>query len=141
MHLPFDLTVAIPALNEGPNLARLLPELRDVLDGLAIRYEVLIVTRDADEMTLNVAAASAARVIEQTKPGYGGALLAAFEHASSTYVLTMDADLSHPPIFIKDMWLQRKTAEVIIASRYIPGGHAEMPRFRLILSRTNTFFA
>lgn len=136
-----DLTVAIPALNEGPNLARLLPELRDVLDSLSIHYEILIVTRDADEATSQAAAQSKARLIEQTKPGYGGALVAAFEEASGTYVLTMDADLSHPPVFIREMWKQRKTAEVIIASRYVPGGGAEMPKTRWLLSRTlNAFF-
>ncbi len=141
MHLPVDLTVAIPALNEGPNLTRLLPQLREVLDGLAIRYEILIVTREADEMTLDVAARSGACVLEQTNPGYGGALVTAFERASGDYVLTMDADLSHPPIFIRDMWRQRETAEVVVASRYIRGGRAEMPRVRSLLSRTlNAFF-
>ena len=85
MQYPSDLTVAIPALNEGPNLTRLLPELREVLDGLPIRYEILIVTRDADDVTLDVAARSAARVVEQTKPGYGGALVTAFEEAASAY--------------------------------------------------------
>lgn len=141
MNIPVDLTVAIPALNEGPNLARLLPELRQVLETLRIRYQILIVTRSADPMTLEAAAQSAACVVEQTRPGYGGALVTAFEQARSAYVLTMDADLSHPPTFITDLWQQRETAEVIIASRYIPGGDAEMPRTRWFLSHTlNAFF-
>jgi len=136
-----DLTVAIPALNEGPNLALLLPELRQVLDSLGVRSEVLIITREADQQTLEVAAQAGARVLEQRERGYGGALAAAFENASGAYVLTMDADLSHRPTFIRDMWCQRKKADVIIASRYIPGGRAEMPWSRYVLSRTlNTFF-
>ena len=136
-----DLTVAIPALNEGPNLARLLPDLREVLDGMAIRYKILIVTRNTDEMTSKVASEWDARVVEQTKPGYGGALIAAFEEASGDYILTMDADLSHRPMFIRDMWNQRNTAEVIVASRYAAGGRAEMPKSRYLLSRTlNAFF-
>lgn len=47
----------------------------------------------------------------------------------------MDADLSHPPTFIVDLWRERHSAEIIIASRYIPGGRAFMPTSRLILSR------
>jgi dolichol-phosphate mannosyltransferase len=136
------LTVAIPALNEGPNLALLLPELRNVLCALSIPYEVLIVTRHPDSQTIDEAAKAGARVIEQQERGYGGALLAAFEAAAGTYILTMDADLSHPPTFISEMWSQRHTAEVLIASRYIPGGSAEMPVSRYVLSKTlNRFFS
>jgi dolichol-phosphate mannosyltransferase len=140
---PFlDLTVAIPALNEGANLALLLPELRQVLDGLEIGYEILIITRDPDARTLEEAGRAGARVIEQKKPGYGGALSAAFETASGAYILTMDADLSHRPTFIRDLWSQRQSAEVVVASRYVPGGSAQMPFSRYVLSKTlNTFFA
>jgi dolichol-phosphate mannosyltransferase len=136
-----DLTVAIPALNEGPNLALLLPQLRQVLDGLGVRYEILIITRGADQQTIDEATRVGAHVVEQEQRGYGGALSAAFDTASGAYVLTMDADLSHPPTFIREMWSQRETAEVIVASRYVQGGDAEMPRTRYALSRTlNAFF-
>jgi dolichol-phosphate mannosyltransferase len=137
-----DLTVVIPALHEGPNLALLLPELKAVLDGLGIRYEILIVTREADAQTLEEGKRAGARVVEQKERGYGGALAIAFETASGGHILTMDADLSHPPTFIRDMWPQRHTAEVIIASRYVEGGSADMPASRNALSRTlNIFFA
>ncbi len=136
-----DLTIAIPALNEGPNLALLLPELRAVLNSLAITYEILIITREADQQTLDEAMRADAQVVEQQEPGYGGALSAAFKMASGSFVLTMDADLSHRPTFIKDLWSQRGAAEVIVASRYTPGGKAEMPARRYLLSRTlNAFF-
>jgi dolichol-phosphate mannosyltransferase len=46
----------------------------------------------------------------------------------------MDADLSHPPVFIEEFWRRRDEAEVLIASRYVPGGKAQMSRFRRILS-------
>jgi SAM-dependent methyltransferase len=51
------------------------------------------------------------------------------------YVLTMDADLSHGPDFIRDLWRTRHEAELIIASRYVRGGRADMPWGRLWLSR------
>lgn len=136
-----DLTVAIPALNEGPNLALLLPQLTEVLKQLEIKYEILVVTRHADQLTLDEAHKAGATVIEQTRRGYGGALAAAFQGASGEYVLTMDADLSHRPTFVRDLWAQRHTAEVVIASRYVTGGSASMPRSRYVLSRTlNAFF-
>jgi dolichol-phosphate mannosyltransferase len=136
-----DLSVVIPALNEAQNLALLLPELRIVLDELAVCYEILIVTRDANAETQEVAENNGAHVIEQKSPGYGGALTTAFEAAAGAYVITMDADLSHRPNFLRDLWDERKSADVIIASRYVTGGSADMPRSRYILSRVlNGFF-
>jgi dolichol-phosphate mannosyltransferase len=142
LHDPsLDLTVAIPALNEGANLALLLPQLNQVLQTIGLTYEILIITRQADRQTREEADRSHARVIEQTKDGYGGALLEAFQTASGKYVLTMDADLSHPPVFIRDMWSQPGSADLIVASRYITGGGARMPAIRYLLSRTlNAFF-
>jgi len=54
----------------------------------------------------------------------------------------MDADLSHPPTFVADLWRRRHEAEVLIASRYVEGGGATMPFYRAVLSRVlNRFFA
>ena len=98
-----DLSVVIPALNEGPNLAILLPQLRDVLDTFNISYEVLIVTRESDADTREAASQIGAQIVEQTERGFGGALLSGFSSAKGEYVLTMDADLSHQPVFIRDV--------------------------------------
>lgn len=142
MKSTLDLSVVVPALNEGPNLAILLPQLRNTLDALKIASEVLIVTRHADAETREAAARIGALVVEQSERGYGGALLSGFERAAGTYVLTMDADLSHQPTFIRDLWIRRTTAEVLIASRYVAGGSARMPLGRKILSRVlNRIFA
>jgi dolichol-phosphate mannosyltransferase len=141
MEFKLDLSVVIPALNEGPNLELLLPQLKVVLDGLGIRWEVIIVTRDQDTGTREAGERGGARVLNQQEPGYGGALLCGFGAACGRYILTMDADLSHEPTFIKDMWSARDSAEVVVASRYIAGGSADMPMGRYLLSRVlNAFF-
>ncbi|GAC1472400.1 MAG: hypothetical protein PVSMB7_25020 [Chloroflexota bacterium] len=138
----FDLSIVLPALNEGANLSVLLPGLRDVLEGLDLTYEVLVITIEADRETREVAEVLGARVIVQTKRGYGGAIQTGFAESRGRYVLTMDADLSHQPTFIPDMWGRRQDAELIIASRYVPGGSAEMPVHRYLLSRVlNGFFS
>ena len=137
-----DLSVVIPALNEGPNLADLLPKLCKVLAGLKIQYEILIITHHADSQTIKVAAQFGVKVIEQQERGYGGALLTGFATARGTYILTMDADLSHQPIIVRDLWSRRQGAEITVASRYVDGGNARMPIGRYLLSRTlNWFFS
>jgi dolichol-phosphate mannosyltransferase len=131
-----ELTVVIPALHEGPNLSILVPSLREVLEELGIRHQILVVTEAADRETAEAAARSGAGVVEQREPGYGRALVEGFEAARGRYILTMDADLSHRPNFVRDLWAARHDAEVTIASRYVPGAGATMPALRRLLSRT-----
>jgi glycosyltransferase involved in cell wall biosynthesis len=95
-----DLSIVIPALHEGENLALLLPRLREVLAALEVRAEIVIVTQRPDRATVEAAARAGAQVVEQAERGYGGALLTGFARAQGRYLLTMDADLSHPPTFI-----------------------------------------
>src|SRR5207249_4893832 len=66
--------------------------------------------------------------------GYGGALLAGFAATTAPWILTMDADLSHRPVFAQELWKRRHEAEVLIASRYVPGGRADMDGLRRLLS-------
>ncbi|TLY23804.1 MAG: methyltransferase domain-containing protein [Nitrospirae bacterium] len=49
-------------------------------------------------------------------------------------IVVADADLSHRPVFLEEFWRRRDEAEVLIASRYVPGGRADMSRFRRLLS-------
>src|SRR5262245_37790746 len=82
-----DLSIIIPALNEGPNLALLLPEIRAVVEDLGVTWEILIVTREVDSQTLAAAGKVQALVLEQQERGYGGALVAAFRAARGAYLL------------------------------------------------------
>ncbi|MGE3841843.1 MAG: glycosyltransferase [Vicinamibacterales bacterium] len=129
------VSVVVPALNEGPNLELLLPAVRATLDELGLPHEILIVTRDIDDETAHAAQVVGARVLVQQERGYGGALLAGFSAARGAYVITMDADLSHPAEFIRGLWAARHDGEVVIASRYVAGGSADMPVSRYVLSK------
>ena len=138
---PLDLSVVIPVLDQRATLPDVLSRLHGVLDSLRISCEVIVVVESLDPPIEVPAGAHRARVVRQDRPGYGGALLRGFRDATGAYILTMDADLSHPPTFIRAMWDARTSAEVVVASRYVPGGRAAMPRTRYLLSRAlNVFF-
>ncbi|MDB4680068.1 MAG: polyprenol monophosphomannose synthase [Planctomycetaceae bacterium] len=57
--------------------------------------------------------------------GLGSAVIAGCEYALSNqydHLLTMDADLSHPPKYIPDLLALMQSADVAIGSRYVAGG-------------------
>src|SRR5882724_3706125 len=113
-----DISIVIPVLNERENIEHLLPRTAAVLDAIGCTYELVVVDGGSQDGTAAAAA------------------------AEGTYILTLDADLSHDPDFIVKLWRARLRADVIIASRYVRGGVAYMPRHRLLLSRIlNGFFA
>ena len=132
----YQLTVLVPALNEATNLNELLPSIQRELESLAIDHELIVVDGGSTDGTAEVVAQHGAVLLPQAMPGYGGALRTGFERARGDYVLTLDADGSHDPTFLRQMWATRSAAEVVIASRYIHGGTADMPRSRRILSRS-----
>jgi len=129
-----DLSVVIPALNEAENLKSLLPLIQQVVSELGVAAEIIVVDGGSRDETESVVKGLNALLVHQTERGYGGALLAGFASARAPYVATMDADLSHPPIFLKDFWRERSNSDVLIASRYISGGRADMSVSRRILS-------
>jgi len=129
-----DVTVVIPAWNECDNLDLLLPAVKEVLVGLGLRAQIVVADGGSTDRTRETAARWGAQVVTQTEPGYGGALLAGFAVAAAPYVLTMDADLSHRPSFLEAFWRHRHEAEILIASRYVPGARADMGVVRRGLS-------
>jgi len=130
-----QLSIVIPTLNERENIIRLLPLLREAIPPDISAYEIIVVDGHSKDGSAQAAAQLGARVILQSLPGYGGALQEGFRHARGAYIITLDADLSHPPDFVTALWQSRGQGELVVASRYVPGGKAEMPVMRWILSR------
>jgi len=129
------LSLILPALNEAQNLDRVLPELKKALAALGATNEIIVVDGGSNDGTHEVVRKHEVRLVSQKLPGFGGAYRAGFEQARGEYVLTLDADGSHDPAFLGDLWTARSEGDVVIASRYVPGGTAEMPAWRRLLSR------
>jgi dolichol-phosphate mannosyltransferase len=130
-----DLSVVIPVWNGDHNLGRLLPQLSRALRTLPASAEILVVLPAGDPMDTIVTGAGA-RVIPVRGAGYGSALNAGLDASRGRWVVTMDADYSHHPEFVRTLWLNREAADLLIASRYVAGAYAEMPLTRRIASRT-----
>lgn len=137
-----DLSVVIATWNEAANLPPLLAELRAALAPHGLEYEVIVVDGGSSDGTEEVARSLGCEAFRQTAPGFGGAVREGLARARGDFILTLDADLSHPPTFFAEMWQRREEADLVIASRYVLGGSADMPRLRAFLSRVlNRTFA
>jgi len=129
------VSVVIPAWDEGETMEELVRGVREALEPRAREIEIIVVVPTPDDSTAGPARNAGARVLAQMRPGYGGALKEGLLAARGEFVITMDADLSHPPETICELFDHRNDAEVIIASRYVSGGSADMSAARALLSR------
>jgi len=129
-----DLSIIIPTYNEGENIRELLNGVKAVVSQLTGNYEIIIVDAGSEDKTEHYALAEGTVFCRQALPGYGNALKEGFCLSKGRYVITMDADFSHEAVYIRNLWDNRNNAELVVASRYINGGRADMPWFRKALS-------
>lgn len=71
--------------------------LRDLLPRVPSGFAVLVVDNGSTDGTPQVAAALGARVVTESRPGYGAAVHAGVEAATAQYVAVMDGDGSFDP--------------------------------------------
>jgi polyisoprenyl-phosphate glycosyltransferase len=100
---PARLCVVIPVYNEARVLELLFARLGDVLERLDVSWSVLFVNDGSNDNTLSVLDSLARRDVRVSylslarNFGQEGALAAGLDHADADLVVTMDADLQHPP--------------------------------------------
>jgi len=127
-----ELTILVHASDEPEQLPALLPGLKAVLARLAVSHEILVLASLAHPGA--IALPPNTRIVPVPR-AYGLALAAGIAEARGEFVLTMDADLSHPPDVVEQLWRERTGADIVIASRYVAGGAATVPAYRNISSR------
>jgi dolichol-phosphate mannosyltransferase len=98
-----DLSVVIPVYNEEENLPRLWPELRSVLDGERLDFEVVFVDDGSHDRSADIIRAlresdPRVRLVRlKTNAGETAATDAGFRAARGRLIVTMDADLQNDP--------------------------------------------
>jgi dolichol-phosphate mannosyltransferase len=137
------LALVVPTYNERDRLPELVRAIFDAYDRGGIDGELVIVDDNSPDGTGAVADGLALnwpiRVVHRAgKLGLGTAVVEGFAAASAEIVGVIDADLSHPPELVPRMLqvMQREGADMVIGSRYIPGGGtSNWERSRVIMSK------
>jgi dolichol-phosphate mannosyltransferase len=130
-----ELTIAIATRNEADPLPALLERIHAMARQSGLPYEILVVDGHSTDGTREAAAARGCRVVLQPRKGLGDAIRHAFRESRGRFVITLDADHSHPPELIADLIAKRETADLILASRYVAGGTSDDLPLRRVLSR------
>lgn len=130
------LSIVLPAYMEEENLRQLLPRVMTVLSNLQVSGEVLVVdSMNPLDATREVCVSCGATYLNRSGGNYyGDAIRTGIRHARGEYIVFMDADGSHPPEFIVNLWNSRDEGDVIIASRYIEGGATDNSRSLVLMS-------
>jgi dolichol-phosphate mannosyltransferase len=121
--------IIIPTYNESENVEKLLETIYLVKDNL----NILIVDDNSPDKTYEIIE----RLMEKKyknklfilkrsgKLGLGTAYIAGFKWALARdydYIFEMDADFSHSPKYIPQFLKEIETHDLVIGSRYVPGG-------------------
>lgn len=131
-----ELSIILPAFNEAENIGGIIDKIKEIFQASNYEYEIIVVDAGSKDVTLDIAKKRGASAFVQQHPGYGGALKDGVAKAKGRFIITMDADSSHNPYIIKRLFNLRASSHILIASRYVKGGLANMPLSRLLLSKT-----
>jgi dolichol-phosphate mannosyltransferase len=143
------ISIILPTYNEAENLELIVFRLSQVMHGLNLPWEVLVVDDNSPDGTFKIA-----QKLEDKYPlrailriqdrGLSAAVIEGFKKANGEICVVMDADLSHPPESIAELIfpIQQGYADISVGSRYIlSGGSNDWPIFRVLCSRVAGFFA
>jgi dolichol-phosphate mannosyltransferase len=126
------IVVVIPTYNEADNLANMSEALFNLpIDNL----HMIVVDDNSPDGTGALADELAGRyngrytvIHREGKQGLGTAYARGFQVAlaqGADVIVQMDADFSHSPEYIPDMVKNLETYDVVVGSRYVPGGSVD----------------
>jgi dolichol-phosphate mannosyltransferase len=143
-----DAWLVLPTYNEAENIEAFVEAARAKLPSSA---RVLIVDDNSPDGTGEIAAGLAAQheniafLHRPHKEGLGPAYVAGFRQAlagGAELVLEMDSDFSHDPAYLPRMLEAAERADVVLGSRYVPGGRVrDWGPLRRAISRGGSTYA
>jgi dolichol-phosphate mannosyltransferase len=150
--VPGPAWLILPTYDEAENIVPVVEAALGALEAAAPgAHHVLVVDDNSPDGTGRLAdelAAAHAAVSVLHRPGRGGlgpAYLAGFAQAleaGAGFVLEMDADFSHDPADLGRLLAAARDADLVLGSRYVPGGHVtDWGLVRRLVSRGGCWYA
>ena len=128
-NVKLDVSVVLPCLDEEKSVGLCV---REAAEGLAVGElvgEVIVVDNGSTDASKQIAAAAGGRVVEETRPGYGSALLTGFDASMGEIVVMADADCTYDLHRIPDLVapIAEGRADLVLGSRLDSATRSTMP--------------
>lgn len=120
------VSIIIPTYNERENIAPLIEALGRTLQDQS--HEIIVVDDSSPDGTFDAVqqvSAGNPRVKAIQRPGKLGlasAVMEGFRASTGAAIVMMDADFSHRPQDLPRLLIAASDADIVIGSRYVPGG-------------------
>ncbi|MEJ7893772.1 MAG: glycosyltransferase family 2 protein [Solirubrobacteraceae bacterium] len=112
------VSVVIPCLNEAENIEECVARALAAIEKGGFTGEVVVADNNSTDGSGALATAAGARVVHESRPGYGSAYLAGFAAAQGEYIVMADADLTYDfaeiPRFVAEL---DKGAQLVMGDR------------------------
>lgn len=141
------IVIILPAYNEEPCVGTLLVKIKEVMESAGFEYRVLVVNDGSKDGTVQEikrfqGEMPVEMITHKINRGLWETVRDGFERAAEIcqpgdIIIRMDADDTHEPRYIPLMVTKmREGYDIVIASRFQPGGGAEgLDSYRLFISR------
>jgi dolichol-phosphate mannosyltransferase len=127
---PLRLSLVIPTYNERDNVAKIVDQLTNLLNGVIPGgYELIVVDDNSPDSTWEVAQSLVERyphlrvMRRQQERGLSSAVIRGWQVAQGDILGVIDADLQHPPeVLLELLQATLDGADLAVASRHVEGG-------------------
>jgi len=141
-------SIVVPTFNESENVGELVKQLTAAVPS-EVSFEVLFADDSTDDTPATIGQIRppervSVRLLHRDRPvgGLGGAVLAGLREVLADRVVVIDGDLQHPPALVPVLLetLDRRHADIVVASRYLADGDPEglANRYRRLVSQAST---
>jgi glycosyltransferase involved in cell wall biosynthesis len=134
-----SISIVVPAYNEEACLPLLIDELSGILKEMPYRYELIIVDDGSSDNTFGIVREYSGKlpfvkgISLSRNMGHQSALDCGLNHARGDAVISMDADLQHPPALIPELIRKWEEGYDIVSTSKTP--HENVPFLYSFFSR------
>jgi dolichol-phosphate mannosyltransferase len=119
------VSIVLPTYNEKDTIGLLVEE---ILSWISSDSEIIVVDDNSPDGTGDIVekigqTESRVRLLRRKERGLTSAIRAGIDAARNDTVIWLDADFAHPPEVIPDLVDAPEDFDIVVASRYIMGGH------------------
>ena len=135
------VSVILPSYNERGSLEALIPALSDILDKEGYRdREIIVVDDNSPDGTAEAVRKLAQRdpgvrlIVRLKERGLASAVQHGIQEAHGGVLVVMDSDFNHHPDDVPRLLREIDRYDIVVGSRYVPGGAMETSKPRYYLS-------